>query len=152
MNFVWLFLCVAALNYGEVNGLAFDDLDFVRSTIEDAAKSITSKPPTKFVTLFKPELSVPAVRNRNHFFSVSYVPVPKPKLPKHALITTKVEFGTVKVGYNAKLKKPRNLNKFSEAMDQVERAMAQAGLSRKTVKLTVLRKDITNAVNRGNIR
>ncbi|CAB4023327.1 Hypothetical predicted protein, partial [Paramuricea clavata] len=47
--------------------------------------------------------------------------------------------------------KPRNLNKFNEAMDQVERAMAQAELSRKTAKLTDLRKDITGAVNRGNV-
>ena len=48
--------------------------------------------------------------------------------------------------------KPRNLNKFNEAMDQVERAMAQAELSRKTAKLAELKNEITEAVKRGNIR
>ena len=51
MNLAWLFLSwlfyLAAVEYREVNGFTFDDLDFVRSAIEDVSKSITSKPATK---------------------------------------------------------------------------------------------------------
>ncbi|XP_028399048.1 hemicentin-1-like [Dendronephthya gigantea] len=93
MKCAWLFLisfaCLFSKWYLEVAGLGYDDLDFVRSTIESVSKSITSK--------------------------------------------------------------DVNLNKFNEAMDQVERAMTQAELSRKRTKMTDLKKNIVSAVNGGNV-
>ena len=139
MNFVWLFLrCLfylAAVEYREVNGFTFDDLDFARSAIEDIAKSITSKP-AAFRKISKPTPS--------SFFHV----------PAYAMFYIHTSYKTE--GKVTKTKppsiKPKNLNKFNEAMDQVERAMAQAELSKKTAKLTDLKKEIIDAVKRGNIR
>ena len=173
MNFAWLFLnsllYLAAVEHREANGLTVDDMDFVRSTIKSVAKSITSKPtsisgrrhtfsastritfakappPTfllkstsgfspKSKSKMKPILLSYRTRARPTFLKSSrFAPKSKPK-PK------------------AKAKRTaRNLNKFNEAMDQVERAMVQAELSRRTAKLTDLKKDIKDAVNRGNVR
>ena len=137
-----LFLCLiiylTVVKYCEVNGLAFDDLDFVRSTIEDATKSITSTPVT--ISAKKPAIAEYAPR-----FVDTYLP----SIP--ADLKRLQESRPMRFGYPT-ASKPRNLNKFNEAMDQVERAMAQAELSRKTERLTDLRKDIINAVNRGNVR
>ena len=116
-------LYLAAVEYREANGLTLDDLDFARSTIESVAKSITSKPTSI---------------SGSHAMDI--------KISTSGFVHESApHFSTSKP-------RPRNLNKFNEAMDQVERAMAQAELSRKTAKLTDLRKDITDAVNRGNVR
>lgn len=48
--------------------------------------------------------------------------------------------------------KPRNLNKFHDVIDQLERAMGQAQLSRKLFKLSDLKNDIKEAVNSGNLK
>lgn len=149
MKCAWLFLSLllyfAAVEYREVNGLAFDDLDFARSAIESIAKSITSKAPSasgggrlKSIKTFKSAVGEKgAVGTRGWVVSAK-----KSSFKKSALITTK----------KVPTSKPRNLNKFNEAMDQVERAMAQAELSRKTANLADLKKDIVEAVNRGNVR
>ena len=139
----WLFLSsllfLAELQYHEVNGLAFDDLDFARATMESVAKSITSKPTSVYDSrLWKSDMAGSVVTVRSDRFSSRI----KPKVLRL--------MATIKKG--PMTTKPRNLNKFNEAMDQVERAMVQAELSRKTAKLTDLRKDITDAVNRGNVR
>lgn len=144
MKCAWLFLSLllyfAAVEYREVNGLAFDDLDFARSAIESVAKSITSKAPSvsgggrlKSIKTFKSRVGEKgAVGAKGWVVSAR----------ESAFITTK----------KVPTSKPRNLNKFNEAMDQVERAMAQAELSRKTANLVDLKKDIVEAVNRGNVR
>ncbi len=133
MKCAWLFL--SSLLILEVNGLAFDDLDFARSTIKSVAKSITSKPVSiNDNRLFK---SAPKIALRDNYMSTS-----DPKTLQIMATINKIRT----------TKPARNLNKFNEAMDQVERAMAQAELSRKTAKLPDLRNDITNAVNRGNVR
>ena len=138
-----LFLCLiiylTVVKYCEVNGLAFDDLDFVRSTIEDATKSITSTPVT--ISAKFPKVTI-AIRGPDIY------PTRKISIPD---LMRLIESRPMKFG-NRPAENPRNLNKFNEAMDQVERAMTQAELSRKTVRLTDLRKDIINAVNRGNVR
>ena len=156
-----LFFCsllyLAAVEYYEVNGLAFDDFDFVRSTIEAATKNITSKPATKFVTLYTVKQRLLGLRSSGFHgpeaeslkASLSILQLPLNHLRPKIESRNQTEFN--KFGYSTAAK-PRNLNKFNEAMDQVERAMAQAELSRKTAKLTDLKKDITNAVNRGNVR
>ena len=132
MKCAWLFL--SSLLILEVNGLAFDDLDFARSTIESVAKSITSKPVSiNDNRLFK---NVSEYTLRGNYMSAD------PKTLQ--MVATMSKFRNTKPA--------RNLNKFNEAMDQVERAMAQAELSRKTAKLPDLRNDITNAVNRENVR
>ena len=138
MNCVWLFLSALlslAKIENQVNGLALDDLDFARSTIESAAKSITSKPSS---------VNVKSIKDTHGELGVKGWVVDRITLSgieEKEVVTTK-EVPTTK---------PRNLNKFNEAMDQVERAMTQAELSRKIGKLTDLKTDIIDAVNRGNI-
>ena len=140
MNCVWLFLSsllyLAKIEY-QVNGLALDDLDFARSTIESAAKSITSKPSLLNTKSIKDTHG--HVGERGWFLAAS--------VSESGILEEKEELTTKKVPTT----KPRNLNKFNEAMDQVERAMTQAELSRKIGTLTDLKKDIIDAVNRGNI-
>ena len=158
MNFTWLYLCsllcIAAVEYHGVNGLAFDYLDFARSTIEAAAKNITTKPPTKYVTLYTQNIS-DFLKSMSVITPLNDGPHRLPGtdgIPSDRIMLRFSKSGNVEVGYKTVSKKPRNLNKFSEAMDQIERAMTQAELSRKPMNLTDLRKDIRNAVNRGNIR
>ena len=143
MNFAWLFLSclfyLAAVEYREVNGFTFDDLDFVRSAIEDVSKSITSKPATK---ISKTPLRV-ASYGYHKYSTADSISHYRDKVVLHGGVLTKPETLS---------KKPRNLNKFNEAMDQVERAMAQAELSRKKVKLSDLKNEIIDAVKRGNVR
>ena len=144
MNFAWLFLSclffLAVVEYREVNGFAFDDLDFARSAIEDVAKSIIStKPATKIPKLTSVSFSHRPMLMRHKSWGAD-------SLAK----VSSSQFGISKA--KPLSKKPRNLNKFNEAMDQVERAMAQAELSRKTVKLSDLKIEIIEAVKRGNVR
>ena len=194
MNCAWLFLSsllyLAVVEYREVNGLALDDLDFVRSAIDSVAKSITSKPVTtvsgkrpKIIKTthghtgfkgrvaskrvsskrFRMKSRVSSKRSRmksrvssKRFRMKSRVSSKRLKMKsrvsskrfrmKSRKLPTKVN--TMKVATS----KPRNLNKYNEAKHQVERAMAQAELSRQTAKLSDLKKDIINAVNRGNVR
>lgn len=146
MKCAWLFLgsllYLTAVEYREVNGLAFDDLDFARSAIESVAKSITSKA---------------ASASRGRSLRMKSIKTFKSTLGQKGAVGTKgwvvpaskSDFITTK---SVPTSKPRNLNKFNEAMDQVERAMAQAELSRKTANLADLKKDIVVAVNRGNVR
>ena len=138
MNCAWLFLSsilyLATIWY-QVDGLGLDALDFARSTIESAAKSITSKPSLVQAKSVKDTHGLVGLKG---WVSARVTTAGFKEKP---VVTTKKVATT----------KPRNLNKFNEAMDQVERAMAQAELSRKTVKLTDVKKDIIDAVNRGNV-
>ena len=131
MNCALLFLStllyLAGIQYHAANGLSIDDLDLARSAIETVAKPLTSKTPISRNNYLIPYHTAHAYRNNY----MHYIP------PKKKVKTSN---------------KARNLNKFIEAMDQVERAMAQAELSKKTPKLSDLKKDITDAVNRGNVR
>ena len=175
MNCAWVFLCslfyLAAVEYREVNGFAFDDLDFARSAIEAVAKSIPSRPKFAMIPVSVTDSKSHSFRKRPSFMrpkakpdvfssasvekTSSSVPSYVPSFSLSGLSPVSSEslvvFETPKTRTRLS-KKPRNLNKFNEAMDQVERAMAQAELSRKTAKLTDLKKDIMDAVNRGNIR
>jgi hypothetical protein len=156
MNFAWLFLnsmlYLAAVEYREANGLTVDDMDFVRSTIKSVAKSITSKPTSisgrRHTIAYSTRItSAKAPPPTFLLKSMSHLPLP-PKFLKSSRFAPKS-----KPKPKAKAKRTaRNLNKFNEAMDQVERAMVQAELSRRTAKLTDLKKDIKDAVNRGNVR
>ena len=123
-----------------MNGLSLDDLDFARSTIESAAKSITSKSPLVSTGRTKSLKSTHGIVGLKGWVTAKITT---------AGIRAEKKVVTIK---KVPTTKPRNLNKFNEAMDQVERAMAQAELSRKKAKLPDLRKDITDAVNRGNVR
>ena len=154
MNCAWLFLSsllyLAVVEYGEVSGLALDDLDFARSAIDSAAKSITSKP----VVMVSGKRSKSIKSTHGHTGLKGWVTHSKSRTStssrrfRFRMKARPKKVTTKKVATS----KPRNLNKFNEAMDQVERAMAQAELSGKTVRLTDLRKDINKAVNRGNVR
>lgn len=135
MNFAWLFLSglvyLASVEYHEVNGLDFEDLDFVRSSIEPIAYSITSiwDLPGHLKTAYK--------YVKGWVLSLWGNPTGAPT-------TVPTTVGTAKII-------PRNLNKFNEAIGQIERAMAHAELSREKVNMSELRKDITDALNRGNV-
>ena len=150
MNSAWLFLSsllyLAVVEYREVNGLALDDLDFARSAIDSVVKSITSKPVTT-VSGKRPKI---IKTTHGHTGFKGWVASKRVSSKRFRLKSRKLptKITTKKVATS----KPRNLNKYNEAKDQVERAMAQAELSQKTAKLSDLKKDIINAVNRGNVR
>lgn len=162
MYCAWLFLFyLGAMEYREVNGFGFDDLDFARSAIEDVAKSITSKPPSVKISFAPRDHSVPLAKHHSSDIHRPSSYKTKASGPDaFALGGARVpHFSFIDSSHRPLFKtktipssKPRNLNKFNEAMDQVERAMAQAELSRKTAKLTDLKKEITDAVKRGNVR
>lgn len=170
MNRAWVFLCslfyLAAKEYREVNGFAFDDLDFARSAIKAVAKSIPSRPKLAMIPIAVTHSTIhrysrpSSVRRKSKTrFSSSWemfhskVPVEASHVSLSSVSSPHFyKFGAETPKTKTRLsKRSRNLNKFNEAMDQVERAMAQAELSRKTAKLTDLKKDIVDTVNRGNI-
>lgn len=143
MNFTWLFLStllyLASVEYHEVNGLDFEDLDFVRSSIEPIAENVVlnlwNSLPDNLKTAYKhvkgwirPFVSPIWSLWSNPTNAPTGVPTTIPPLI------------------------PRNLNKFNEAIEQIERAMAHAELSREKVNMSDLRKDITDALNKGNVR
>ena len=143
MNFAWLFLSgllyLASVEYHEVNGLDFEDLDVVRSSIEPIADSITSS-----IWALPGHLKGAYRRVKEWIKSFAS---PKWSLwgnPTDAPTTVPTTVETLKII-------PKNLNKFNEAIEQIERAMAHAELSREKVNMSDLRKDITNALNRGNV-
>lgn len=166
MNRAWVFLCslfyLAAKEYREVNGFAFDDLDFARSAIKAVAKSIPSRPKLAMIPIAVTHSTIhrysrpSSVRRKSKTHSspsISYSKVPVETSYVSLSSVSSPDFLVVETPKTKTRlsKRSRNLNKFNEAMDQVERAMAQAELSRKTAKLTDLKKDIVDTVNRGNI-
>ena len=135
---VWLHFLSSLVYFSKVghlvDGLTPDDLDLARSAIKSAVKSITLKPTTK------------SIKNTHGIIGLKGWVVPVVTSTgdvKEKEVTTINKFNTTK---------PKNLNKFNEAIDQIERGMVHAVLSRKKTDLTDLRKDVTDAVNRGNVR
>lgn len=148
MKFASLFLgslLYIAVKQSPVNSLellSVGDFDLARSAILSVAKDINAKRSRGLKVTKSTGVGLFGRSAKGWSFR---------RLSKYK--SSKIETTTVSVTTKVtKTTKPRNFNKFNEVMDQVERAMAQAQLSRASFRLTDLKKDINSAVNQGNVR